>query len=243
VEAARTAGGWRLDGSVDSVVCGHAADLLLVPARAGGATRVFLVERGPGVDTRVVPGLDPTQSTTQVHLSSSPARHLEIRDDATSALAYAVAFASICLAADSLGGAQACLDMAVEYATMREQFGRPIGSFQSIKHKLADVALAVRRAEGLVMYAALAGNEAETLELDAAVAKAEASEAYLLAGKENIQVHGGIGFTWELGAHLYFKRATTNDLTFGDVRAQRTKIAEALRGAVDIPDSPALTRR
>jgi alkylation response protein AidB-like acyl-CoA dehydrogenase len=250
---ARLDGGWRLDGTVDSVAFGHLADVTLVPARdPGGGTGIFLAERGPGIDARADVTLDLTQPTARVRFTAAPARRLEVRGDAgaedatggdaAAAVRHAVSYASACLAADSLGGAQACLDASVGYAKIRSQFGRSIGSFQAIKHMLADVAIEVRRAEGLVMAVATGGEGGALFGLDAAVAKAAASEAYLLASRENIQVHGGIGFTWELDAHHYLKRATTNDLTFGDVRAQRSLIAAILRDGI-AGDAPQLARR
>jgi alkylation response protein AidB-like acyl-CoA dehydrogenase len=133
------------------------------------------------------------------------------------------------LAAEQVGGAQRCLDMAVEYAKIRVQFGRPIGSFQAIKHKCADMLLEVESARSAAYYAgSVAEGGGHELAVAAALAKAYCSQAYTHAAKENIQIHGGIGFTWEHDAHLYFKRAKSSELLLGDPTYHRELLAQRI---------------
>jgi alkylation response protein AidB-like acyl-CoA dehydrogenase len=138
-----------------------------------------------------------------------------------------LAVAGILLAAEQVGGAQRCLDMAVEYAKIRMQFGRPIGSFQAIKHKCADMLIDVESARSAAYHAAsVLDDGSEELFAAAALAQAHCSAAYTRVAGENIQIHGGIGFTWEHPAQLYFKRAKTCELLFGDPATQRERLAE-----------------
>jgi len=134
---------------------------------------------------------------------------------------------AILLAAEQVGGAQRCLDMAVEYAKVRVQFGKPIGSFQAIKHKCADMLLAVESARSAAYYAAgtLDAGDPDEVRIAAALAKAHCSTSYTRVAAENIQIHGGIGFTWEHPAQLYFKRAKTSEILFGDPVWQRERLA------------------
>ena len=135
----------------------------------------------------------------------------------------------IALAAEMLGGAQACLDMAVAYAKTRQQFGRPIGSFQAIKHMCAEVLVQVESTRALVEAASAAlDDQPERAHVLAPVAKAYAAETFVRAAGDNLQIHGGIGFTWEHDAHLYLKRAKASDLIFGEVAAQRAVVADRL---------------
>jgi alkylation response protein AidB-like acyl-CoA dehydrogenase len=133
------------------------------------------------------------------------------------------------LAAEQVGGAQKVLDMAVEYAKVRVQFGRPIGSFQAIKHKCADMLLEVESAKSAAYYGMWCAAEMnEELASVASLAKAYCSEAYFHSAAENIQIHGGIGFTWEHPAHLYFKRAKSSELLFGDPSYHRELLAQRI---------------
>ncbi|MFY9586229.1 MAG: acyl-CoA dehydrogenase, partial [Actinomycetota bacterium] len=136
---------------------------------------------------------------------------------------------AVCLSAENVGGGQRCLDMAVQYAKDRIQFGRPIGQFQAIKHKCADMLLQVESARTAAYYAMwVAAKDDEELATVAPLAKAYSSEAFFFAASENIQVHGGIGFTWEHDAHLYFKRAKSSELLFGDGTYHRELLATRL---------------
>ena len=137
--------------------------------------------------------------------------------------------AAVALAAEQVGGAQECLDTSVQYAKDRVQFGRPIGSFQAIKHKCADMLLEVESAKSAAYYAAWCAAEMnDELPSVASLAKAYCSEAYFHAAAENIQIHGGIGFTWEHPAHLYFKRAKSSELLFGDPTYHRELLAQRI---------------
>ena len=137
--------------------------------------------------------------------------------------------AAVALAAEQVGGAQTCLDMSVEYAKVRMQFGRPIGSFQAIKHKCADMLVQVESAKSAAYYAGWATSERnEEFAVVAPLAKSYCSEAYFMCASENIQIHGGIGFTWEHDAHLYFKRAKSSELMFGDPTYHRARLADRI---------------
>jgi alkylation response protein AidB-like acyl-CoA dehydrogenase len=140
-----------------------------------------------------------------------------------------VDLAVVALAAEQVGGAQKVLEMAVEYAKMRVQFGRPIGSFQAIKHKCTDMLLEVESAKSAAYYAGWAvAEDNDELPVIASLAKSYCSEAYFHAAGENIQIHGGIGFTWEHPAHLYFKRAKSSELLFGDPTYHRELLAQRM---------------
>ena len=146
--------------------------------------------------------------------------------DAAVALDRTLDIAAIALAAEQLGGASRALDMAVEYAKIRHQFGRPIGSFQAIKHRCADLLLEVESLRSAVSYAAATvGESPEEIPVLASLLKAYASETYFHVAAENIQIHGGIGFTWEHDAHLYFKRAKSSELFLGDGAYHRERLA------------------
>jgi alkylation response protein AidB-like acyl-CoA dehydrogenase len=145
------------------------------------------------------------------------------------ALSWVLDRALVLLAAEQVGGASRCMEMAIEYAKTRHQFGRPIGSFQAIKHKCADMLVQVESAKAAANYAAWAAQEAEDeLRTVAPLAKSFCSEAYFHCAAENIQIHGGIGFTWEHDAHLYFKRAKSSQLLFGDPAHHRAVLADRL---------------
>jgi alkylation response protein AidB-like acyl-CoA dehydrogenase len=136
---------------------------------------------------------------------------------------------AVCLANEMVGGAQKVLDMSVEYAKVRVQFGRPIGSFQAIKHKCADMLLEVESGKSAAYYAAWAAAEDnDELPVVASLAKAYCSDAYFHCAAENIQIHGGIGFTWEHDAHLYFKRAKSSEILFGDATYHRELLAQRI---------------
>ena len=146
-----------------------------------------------------------------------------------SALARTLDLAIIALAAEQVGGAQRCLDLSVAYAKEREQFGRPIGSFQAIKHKCADMMVQVESARSAAYYAGCVAADGESdLAQVASIAKAYCSEAYMACSGEAIQIHGGVGFTWEYDPHLYFKRAQASEQMFGTPAHHRERIARAL---------------
>ncbi|MER7186744.1 acyl-CoA dehydrogenase family protein, partial [Streptomyces hyaluromycini] len=225
------AGRWRLYGEADQVLDGHRAGLLLVPAHAGGYARsrvlLFLVagDTAGVVRTRRT-GLDATRSQGRIQLRDVQAELLGSDEDTDvrAALAGLGDFAAAVLAAEAVGAADRALERTVEYVKQREQFGRPIGSFQAVKHRLADVYVAVRAARSAAYYAAWATVHGEQV---GGLALAQALEALRAAAGEGIQLHGGIGFTWEHEAHLYFKRAAGDELLFGPGHRLRAHAAEA----------------
>ncbi|HKV22129.1 MAG TPA: acyl-CoA dehydrogenase family protein [Mycobacterium sp.] len=222
--ATRSDGGWTLRGAKHYVPDGMLADLVLVVARTDAGVGVFTVDDVTTLRRRPQSTLDGTRRQAVVELGDVPAARLDVdRDGLESALAAAAA----ALAAEQVGGAQRCLDQAVGYAKMRHQFGRPIGSFQAIRHALANLMLDVECARGAAQYAAFAADvHPDALPAAAALAKAHCSEVYTRAAAANIQIHGGIGFTWEHPAHLYFKRAASSAMLLGDADHHRRLLAD-----------------
>ena len=216
--ARRSDDGWVLDGHKSFVVDGHTADVVLVAARTPMGLAVLAVEEGaPGLERVPVPTLDQTRKLARLELSGTPARLVGQAGGAETWLRRALDLAAVALATEQVGSAQRCLDMTVAYAKVRQQFGRPIGSFQAIKHRCADMLLRVESARAAAYYAAWAAAEdADELPAVASLARAYCSEACSWVAGETIQVHGGIGFTWEHDAHLYFKRAKASELLLGD---------------------------
>jgi alkylation response protein AidB-like acyl-CoA dehydrogenase len=221
-------GGWVVTGAKLFVIDGHTADLLLVVARAPDGPGVFAVERGTaGVQSARLDTLDLTRALASVTLREAPAVRVGAGREAGEWLSEVRDLALAALAAEQLGGAARCLDMAVGYAKVREQFGRPIGSFQAIKHKCANLLLEVECGRSAVYHAseALAGKEKDA-PLAAVLAYTHCSQAFTHAAKECIQIHGGIGYTWEHDAHLYLRRAKSSQLLFGPPARHRTRLAE-----------------
>jgi alkylation response protein AidB-like acyl-CoA dehydrogenase len=225
--ATRMGDGWSLDGVKMFVVDGVLADLLLVVARADDGLGVFAVEReAPGVTRAPLAALDLTRRLARVELAGASARRVGT-GDTTEAISHALALAVVALASEQAGGAERALEMAVDYAKIRVQFGRPIGSFQAIKHKCADMLLQVESAKSAAYFAAWSVAEgSDELPVAAALAKAYCSDAFFHVAAENIQIHGGIGFTWEHDAHLYFRRAKSDQLLFGDPQHHRSHLAD-----------------
>ena len=224
--ARRDGDGWVVDGAKAFVVDGHTADVLLVAAQSPGGLSVLAVEGvGAGVERVPVPQLDQTRKLARVELSGAPATLVGEEGGAATWLPRALDLAATALAMEQVGGARRCLDMTVAYAKERHQFGRAIGSFQAIKHSCADMLLRVESARAAAYYAAWAAAEdAEELPAVASLARAYCSEAYSWVAGETIQVHGGIGFTWEHDAHLYFKRAKASELLLGDPAHHREQM-------------------
>jgi alkylation response protein AidB-like acyl-CoA dehydrogenase len=220
--------GWRLSGTKMFVVDGASADLLLVVARADEGLALFAVEGDAGGMTRTrLDALDPTRRLGRIELDGAPATRVGPSGDATEYLQRVLDLAVVALAHEQVGGASACLDHAVEYAKIRVQFNRPIGSFQAIKHKCADLLLEVEAARSAAYSAAWnAAEDPGELPVAAALAGSYCSEAFTHAAKENIQIHGGIGYTWEHDAHLYLKRAKSSELLFGTPVGHRARLAD-----------------
>ena len=223
--------GWRLDGHKSFVLDGAAAGLVLVVASTEAGLSLFAVESGPnpgtgGLTRAALPALDQTRKLGRLEFTGVSARLIGSPGDAAAVLGRTLDIGAIALAAEQLGGASRALDMAVEYAKIRHQFGRPIGSFQTIKHRCADLLLEVESLRSAVSYAAAAVVESpEEIPVLASLLKAYASETYFHVAAENIQIHGGIGFTWEHDAHLYFKRAKSSELFLGDGAYHRERLA------------------
>ncbi|MET9456133.1 acyl-CoA dehydrogenase family protein, partial [Streptomyces canus] len=226
--------GWRLYGEVDQVLDGHSADLLLVAAHAGGFARsrtlLFLVPGdAPGLVRTRRRALDATRPQARVQLRDVEAELLGNDDgtDVLGALARTGDTAAGVLACEAVGAADRVLEMTVEYVKQREQFGRPVGSFQAVKHRLADVYVQLQAARSAAYFAAWAAVHDERRV--GGLALAQALEALHTAAAEGIQLHGGIGFTWEHEAQRYFKRATADELLFGPAHRLRAHAADAAR--------------
>jgi alkylation response protein AidB-like acyl-CoA dehydrogenase len=240
-----SAGEYRLDGVKTHVIDGALADLVLVAARLDGEVALFAVAADAAGLTRTqLPVLDQTRRQGRLDFADTPARLVGTPGAATAAALERVRqLTEVAIAAESVGGADRCLDMTVEYSKIRVQFGRQIGSFQGIKHRCADMYVQLETARSALYYAAWAATEAEAAGLDvdpaapgagelammAPLAMTTATAAYRHIAEETIQLHGGVGFTWEHDAHLYLKRATTSALLFGQRTLQRERIA-ALAG-------------
>ncbi|MGW7817212.1 acyl-CoA dehydrogenase family protein [Streptomyces puniciscabiei] len=241
VQARCTDGGWRLYGQVDQVLDGHSAGLLLVAAHTGGFARsrtlLFLAAGdAPGVVRARQTALDATRAQGRVQLREVRAELLGEEDaEVLPALAAVGDRAAAVLACEAVGAAERVLERTVEYVGQREQFGRPVGSFQAVKHRLADVYVGVQAARSAAYCSAwaAAASASPSASPSAAdglcsggLALAQALEALRGAAGEGIQLHGGIGFTWEHDAQLYFKRAAGDELLFGPVHRLRDRAAE-----------------
>jgi alkylation response protein AidB-like acyl-CoA dehydrogenase len=227
--ATGTARAWTLTGEKLFVLDGTIADLILVVARTPAGVSIFAVEKGaPGLTVEPLATMDQTRKQARVLLRETPARLVGAEGAGWAAVSRMLDLAAVALAAEQVGGAQRVLDMAVDYAKTRVQFGKPIGSFQAIKHKCADMLLEVESARSAAYYGCFVADAADELPVAASLAKAYCSEAYFHAAAENIQIHGGIGFTWEHPAHLYFKRAKSSELLFGDPVYHRELLAQRI---------------
>jgi alkylation response protein AidB-like acyl-CoA dehydrogenase len=238
LEAAPAGGGWRLSGTKLFVPDAHTADLLVVAGRAPGSrgpegVSLFLVDAGaPGVAVTLLKTMDQTRKLCEVVLRDvavAPERAVGSPGEGWRLLERIVDRGKVGLCAEMCGGAQKVLEMSVEYAKVREQFGRPIGSFQAIQHKCANMLVEVESSKSATYYAAWAvANDVPEAPLAAAMAKAYCSDAYRHTAGEGIQIHGGIGFTWEHDMHLYFKRAKSSEVTFGDATWNREIVAQLI---------------
>ena len=222
--------GYKLNGSKSFVLDGHTANLILVAGRTDNGVSIFAVDaEAAGLTRTALSTMDQTRKQAKLDFADTPAKLVGEDGAGAEVLSSVLDLAAVALAAEQVGGAQKCLDMAVEYAKVRVQFGRPIGSFQAIKHKCADMLLEVESAKSAAYYAGWCASEMnDELPSVASLAKAYCSEAYFHASAENIQIHGGIGFTWEHPAHLYFKRAKSSELLFGDPTYHRELLAQRI---------------
>jgi len=209
---------------------GDVADLAVVVAQGERGVQLALVElTGAGVSRQPVATIDPTRSHARIVFSAAAAEPLGEIGAGEALLRRVEERAAILFAFEQVGGAQRSLEMARDYALERYAFGRPIGSFQAIKHKLADVYVATELARANAYYGAWTlSSAAAELPLAAATARISANEAYFLAAKENIQVHGGMGYTWEFDCHLHYRRAKLLSLTLGSTRLWKDRLITQL---------------
>jgi alkylation response protein AidB-like acyl-CoA dehydrogenase len=225
-----------LSGEKLPVPDGDVADIAVVTAQGERGVVLALVDlKGAGVTRTPVDTIDPTRSHARIVFDNAPAEALGALGapgDGEALLRHVEDRAAVLIAFEQVGGAQRSLEMARDYALERYAFGRPIGSFQAIKHKLADVYVATELARSNAYYGAWAlATDAAELPLAAATARVSASEAYFLAAKESIQVHGGMGFTWEFDCHLYYRRAKLLSLALGSTRLWKDRLITQLESA------------
>ena len=230
MEAKGSGSDFTLTGTKMFVIDGHTADLIIVAARTGKGVSLFAVDgNAKGLTRTALSTMDQTRKQAKLEFNATPATLIGTEGKGWDVLSKVFDLAAVALAAEQVGGAQKVLEMAVEYAKVRVQFGRPIGSFQAIKHKCADMLLEVESAKSAAYYGMWCAAEMnDELASVASLAKAYCSEAYFHAAAENIQIHGGIGFTWEHPAHLYFKRAKSSELMFGDPSYHRELLAQRI---------------
>jgi len=228
--ATEASGGWTLTGVKSFVLDGHTADTVLVAARTPAGVGLFHVAGdAAGLVRSPLVTMDQTRKLARLEFSSTPAQLVGAEGAGWPAVDHALRIAAVALANEQVGGAQRCMEISVDYAQNRIQFGRPIGSFQAVKHRCADMLVQVEMAKSAAYYANwCAASESDDLAVAAPMAKSYCSEAYFRIASDTIQVHGGIGFTWEHPAHLYFKRAKSAELLFGDPRHQRKLLARQL---------------
>ena len=217
----------KLTGRIPAVIDALTADVLLVPAD-GVPSGLYLVEAtAPGVHRTPLVSLDMTRQLCDITLDAAEARQVVVGAAAEAAVSAGLAAGAAILAAEQLGLAQRSLDLTIEYVKQRRQFGRQIGSFQAVKHRLADLwtTITLARAASRYAVACLAGNDPDA-PVAVALAKSACCEAAVTAAQECVQLHGGIGFTWEHPAHLYLKRAKAASVTFGTPGAHRAALAD-----------------
>lgn len=217
---------WRLSGAKSFVVDGHTADQILAVAKTGDGLGLFLVEgSAAGLQRRALASLDPTRKIARLDFANVEARRIG-EGDATAGLEQTLRIAAVALANEMVGGAEHLRESALEFAKLRVQFGQPIAAFQSMKHKQADMLVDVELAKTAAYVAAASHGEAD-FAANAHLAKAAASEAYLQTAIHTVQIHGGLGFTWENDTHLWFKRAKSSEVFLGDAAAHRDQMLRA----------------
>jgi len=237
LKAAQSGGGWRLDGIKLFVPDAQHADYLVVAARTRGegedGVSLFLVKGRPkGMTVSPLKTLDMTRRWSEIRFDGvelGPDTLMGAADNAWPRLKRALEWATAAMCAEMVGGEQKVLETSTEYAKTRQQFGKPIGIYQAVSHKLADMLVLAESSKSATYYAAWAVEaDAPDRSLAASMAKAYVSDAYRKIAGDGIQVHGGIGFTWEHDMHLYFKRAKSSEVTLGDATYHRELVAQAL---------------
>ena len=238
--AREAGGGFTLSGTKLFVGDAHLADILVVAARTRDASRMedgislFLVPKNaPGLEITTLPTIDETRKQCEVRLDNVPLPGSALLGEihrGWAPLSRVIARAIVALAAEMCGGAQQVLDMTVAYAKIRIAFGKPIGSYQGVKHQAADMLVAVENAKSLTYYAAWAVDQnLNEAPLAVSMAKAAASDMARQVAGTGIQLHGGIGMTWEHDLQLYFKRAKASEVAFGDATWHRERVAQLMR--------------
>jgi alkylation response protein AidB-like acyl-CoA dehydrogenase len=237
LQATAKGAGFQLSGTKLFVQDAHTADVIVVAARTAAGkspeegVSLFLVPKGtPGMTVTLLPTMDQTRKLCEVGFKDVVLGAEALMGQAGSGwapLARVIDRATVALCAEMCGGAQKVLEMTVEYAKIRQAFGRPIGSYQGVKHKAADMLVDVENSKSITYYAAWAMDEGVPEgPLAVSMAKAYVSDAYRRVSGAGIQLHGGIGFTWEHDLHLYFKRAKGSEFTFGDATWHRERVAQ-----------------
>jgi len=237
--AKESGGKFTLTGTKLFVLDAHVADVIVVAARTREGKRpeeglsLFLVPKGAkGLEVKLLPTMDQTRKLCEVtfhDVTVGADALLGAKDQAWGPLSRVLDRATVALCAEMCGGAQRVLDMTTEYAKIRIAFGKPIGSYQGVKHRAADMLVESENAKSLTYYAAWAMDEnVPEAPLAASMAEAYVSDAYRRTAGAGIQLHGGIGFTWEHDLHLYFKRAKSSEFTFGDASYHRERVAQLI---------------
>lgn len=221
---------WILEGEKHFVLDGFIAQLILVAARTNVGIGIFGVDAAAAGLTRTpMATMDQTRKQAVLTFDKVPAELIGVDGGASQTLARVLDVAAAALAAEQVGGSQKCLELCVDYAKTRTQFGRPIGSFQAIKHKCADIFVTVEAARSAAYHACWAAAvDPGELPIAARIAKSYCSEAYNFAAAESLHIHGGIGFTWEHASHLYFKRAKSSEVLFGAPWQHRELLAQQI---------------
>jgi alkylation response protein AidB-like acyl-CoA dehydrogenase len=221
---------WVLAGTKSFVLDAFGTDLVVVAARTAAGLSLFAVDaRDSGLHQERLPTMDPTRRLSRLNFAGVSAQLVGDDGDGARVLARVSHLAAISLAAEQVGGAGRCLQMAVDYARSRAQFGRLIGSFQAVQHLCTDMLIDLECARSAVMFGVgAASGSPEQLQTNASLAKSYAADAFVRIAERNIQVHGAIGFTWEHQAHLYYKRAKSGQLMFGDSTFHRRLLAETV---------------
>jgi alkylation response protein AidB-like acyl-CoA dehydrogenase len=222
--------GGRLSGRKLLVPDAGAADFLLCAARCGRELAIACMPAsGEGITVRPMPSIDRTRPLYAIEFDRARVEVLATGDAAQAALDHALDTATVALVAEMVGGMHRILEITVEYAKTRKQFGKPIGQFQAVQHQCADMLLLTESSRSAAYYAAWALQEgAADARTAVSVAKTYAGDAYREVGNRGIQVHGGMGFTWENDIHLYYRRAKASEIAFGDAAFHRERIARAV---------------
>jgi alkylation response protein AidB-like acyl-CoA dehydrogenase len=231
LRAERRGAGMLVSGECAFVLDGAGADVFLAPISSGDEAGLVLLSRAAGVETERLPLADRTRTAVRLRCEGveTPADHVLLGAEASKLAVMIGDEARILIASDAIGGVEAIFDKTVDYLKTRVQFGKPIGSFQALKHRCADHKTSIEAAKFLAEKAALCAEEARPAW--ASIAKFHACDAYAATAADCIQLHGGIGFTWEHDAHLYFKRALLNQAVFGDSSSQQDRTASLLSSA------------